>query len=48
MGATLLLLGAVRLVWYSISGFSVLPNILQNWQSGLAILHFLFFPLGKL
>jgi len=48
MGATVLLLGVVRLVWYSLSGFSVLPSILQNWQSGLASLYFLFFHLGKL
>jgi len=48
MGVTVLLLGAVRLVWYSLSGFPVLPNILQNWQSGLASLYFLFFQLGKL
>jgi len=39
MGATVLLLSAVRLVWYSLSGFSVLPDILQNWQSGLASLY---------
>ena len=48
MGATALLLGAVRFVWYSISGYSVLPSVLQNWQSGLASLYFLFFQLGKL
>jgi len=27
MGATVVLLGAVRLVWYILSGFSVLLNI---------------------
>jgi len=48
MGATVLMLGAVRLVWYRLSGFSVLPRILQNWQSVLASLRFLFFQLGKL
>ena len=42
MGATILLLGVVRLVWYSLSGFSVLSNILQNWRSGLASLYFCF------
>jgi len=30
MGATVLSLGAVRLVWYCLSGLSVLPNILQT------------------
>jgi len=48
MGATVVLLGAVRLVWYSLSGFSVLAIILQNWQSRLASLYSLFFHLGKL
>jgi len=28
--------------------FSILPNILQNWQSGLASLYFPFFHLDKL
>ena len=35
MGATVFSLGAVRIVWYSLSGFSVLPSIFQtdgqNW-----------------
>jgi len=48
MGATVLLLSALRLVWYSLSWFSMLPSILQNWQSGLASLCFLFFHLDRL
>jgi len=48
MGATVVLLGAVRLVCYRLSRFPVLPQILQNWRSGLASWYFLFFQLGKL
>jgi len=47
MGATVLLLGAVRLMWYSLSRFSALLSLLQSWQSFLASLYFLFFHLGK-
>ena len=39
MGATVLLLGAMRLVWYGFSGFSVLSSILLNWRSRLASLY---------
>jgi len=37
--ATVLLLGAMRLVWYGFSGFYVLSSILLNWWSGLATLY---------
>ena len=39
MGATVLLLGAARLVWYGFSGFSVLSSVLLNWWLGLASLY---------
>jgi hypothetical protein len=39
MGATVLLPGTVRLVWYGFSGFSVLSSVLLNWWSGLASLY---------
>jgi len=47
-GAPVLLLSSVRLVWYSLSGFSVLLKILQTWQSCLANLYYLFFQLDQL
>jgi len=45
MRATVLLLGAVRLVWYCLSGFSVLPIYALNWRSELYILYSLYFQL---
>ena len=45
MSATVLLPGAVRLMWYCPSGFSVLPKYAANWRSELAILYSLYFQL---